>query len=128
MMKNERGFTYPLTLSLLLSFLIFFSIQIDQLLTEEKMFHETKKILLEEYYLLISIKNVERKLKLGESIAQKGTFSYQSGYVNYTADSPTGSTQKITFTLQLPSGETFVGIGYFDKNLKTLTKWIEKTS
>jgi hypothetical protein len=126
MIKNERGFTYPLTLSLLLSFLIFFSIQVDQLLTEEKMFHEQKKILLEEYYMLISIKNIERNFKSGQPIAQKGTFSYLKGNVNYAADLPTGSSQKITFTLQLPSGETFVGTGYFDKNLKTLTKWVEK--
>jgi competence protein ComGG len=127
-MKNEQGFTYPLTLSLLLSILLFFSIQIDQLLTEEKIAHETKKIYLEEYYMLISIKNVEGILQSGETLSQKGTFSYLNGYVNYAADSPTGTAQKITFTLQLPSGETFVGVGYFDKNLKTLTKWVEKTN
>ena len=126
MMKNQRGFTYPLTLSILLSFLIFFSIQVDQLLADEKMFHETKNILLEEYYMFISIKNVEGKLQTGETIAQKGTFPYLNGYVSYQADLPSGSTQKITFTLQLPSGETTVGIGYFDKNLKKLTKWVEK--
>jgi hypothetical protein len=126
MMKSQRGFTYPLTLSLLLSFLIFFSIQVEQLLAEEKMFHETKKILLEEYYMLISIKNVERKLQTGEIIAQKGAFPYLNGYVSYQADLPSGSTQKITFTLQLPTGETIVGNGYFDKNLKKLTKWVEK--
>jgi competence protein ComGG len=126
MIKNQRGFTYPLTLSLLLSFLIFFSIQVDQLLAEEKMFHETKNILLEEYYMFISMKNVEKKLQTGETIAQKGTIPYLNGTVSYQADLPSGSTQKITFTLQLPTGETIIGIGYFDKNLKRLTKWVEK--
>ncbi|MDP4105664.1 MAG: competence type IV pilus minor pilin ComGG [Bacillota bacterium] len=126
MMKNQRGFTYPLTLSLLLSFLIFFSIQVDQLLTEEKIFHETKNILLEEYYMFISMKNVEKKLQTGETIAPKGTFPYLNGSVSYQADLPSGSTQKITFTLQLRTGEIIIGIGYFDKNLKKLTKWVEK--
>jgi competence protein ComGG len=99
---------------------------VDQLLTEEKMFHETKNILMEEYYMLVSIKNVERKLQSGEPITPKGSFPYLKADVNYQADLPIGSSQKITFTLQLPSGETIVGIGYFDKNLKKLTKWIEK--
>lgn len=125
-MSNQRGFTYPLTLAILLSFLIFFSFQVEQLLTEKKMFQETKKIWLEEYYMLVSVKKIEGQLEAGEPISPKGTFHYLKGFVNYQADSPTMSTQKITFTLQLNTGETAIGFGYYDKNMKKLTKWQEK--
>lgn len=126
MIRNQTGFTYPLTLAVLMSFLLFFSVQAEQLLTEKKMYHETKIILQEEYYMLSSVKKIENKLQTGEPIASKGTFPFLKGNVNYQADVPIGSSQKITFTLQLSTGETAIGFGYFDKNLKKLTKWIEK--
>jgi hypothetical protein len=126
MIKNQNGFTYPLTLAVLITFLMFFSIQVEQLLTEKKMFRETKMILLEEYYMLSSVKKMESKYQAGEPIASKGIFLFLNGNVNFQADLPSGSTQKITFTLSLPTGETAIGFGYFDKNLKKLTKWVEK--
>lgn len=125
MSKNQKGFTYPLTLAVLISFLIFFSIQVQQLLTERKMLHETKIILQQEYYMLTTVKKMEGELS-GAPVGARGTFQFINGYVDYQADLPSGSTQKITFTLHLHSGETAVGFGYFDKNLKKLVKWIEK--
>ncbi|MCQ6278085.1 competence type IV pilus minor pilin ComGG [Bacillus sp. EB600] len=126
MSKNQKGFTYPLTLAILITFLIFFSIQVQQLLTERKMHQETKIILQQEYYMLTTVKKMEGKLQSGDLVETKGTFQFLNGYVDYQADLPSGSTQKITFTLHLHSGETAVGFGYFDKNLKKLVKWIEK--
>jgi competence protein ComGG len=79
MKKNENGFTYPLTLSILIIFLFFFSIRVEQLLSERKMAHETKKILEQEYYLLSSAKKIEKILQDGDPIQPKGTFNYNYG-------------------------------------------------
>jgi competence protein ComGG len=126
MIKSQKGFTYPLTLTILIAFLIFFSNQVEQLLTEKKLFRETKIILQEEYYMFISVEKMESKFQSGEPIAANGSFQFLSGNVNFKADLPTGNLQKITFTLKLPSGETATGFGYFDQNAKKLLKWVEK--
>jgi hypothetical protein len=126
MIKNQKGFTYALTLSILISFLVFFSIQVQQLLVEKKVYHETKIIIQQEYYMLVSVKKMEAKFQSGETIATKGTFQFHNGHVDYTADTPSGSTQRITFTLKLHSGETATGFGYYDRSLKKIIKWIEK--
>ena len=127
MIKNENGFTYPITLSILIIFLLFFSIRVEQLLSERKMALETKKILEQEYYLLTSTKKIEKILQDGDSIQPKGTFNYTNGELVFQANIPAGEIQEISFTLQLHSGEISKGIGYYDLNLKKMVKWIEKT-
>lgn len=126
MKGNEGGFTYPLTLSILVVFLFFFSIRIEQLLIERKMAHETKKIIEQEYYMLSSANKIEETLQEMGSIEPKGTFIYKYGKLDYQANTPTKGLQAVTFTLQLDSGEVSIGIGSFDIGLKKMVKWIEK--
>jgi hypothetical protein len=126
MIKNENGFTYPITLSILIIFLFFFSIRVEQLLNERKMAQETMKILEQEYYQLISVKKIEKILQDGDSIQPQGTFNYNNGRLVFQANIPAGEIQEITFTLQLHSGEISKGIGYYDLHLKKMVKWIEK--
>jgi competence protein ComGG len=104
MIKNENGFTYPITLSILIIFLFFFSIRVEQLLSERKMTQETKKILEQEYYQLISVKKIEKILQDGDSIQSTGMFNYNNGRFDFQANIPAGEIQEITFTLQLHSG------------------------
>jgi hypothetical protein len=125
MKKDENGFTYPLTLSILIIFLFFFSIRVEQLLSERKMAHETKKILEQEYYMLSSAKKIEKILQDGGPIELKGTFDYKYGKLDYQANIPTNELQEITFNLQLDSGEISKEIGYFDIRSKKMVKWIE---
>jgi hypothetical protein len=125
MRNNQKGFTYPLTLCLLILFLLFFSMHIEQLLTERKMAHETALILREEYYFFSSLKKIEELFQTGGNIPAKGTISYEFGSMDYEAEPPTGYVQKVNFTLRLDSGETIIGRGFFDTRTKKLTKWVE---
>jgi hypothetical protein len=125
MRKRENGFTYPFTLIVLLLFLTFFSVKVEELLTERKMTHETSIILQQEYYIFSSIKKVEHLYQTGTPIQTKGTILYINGKMEYQPDKPIGNVQIINFTLRLYSGETLIGRGYFETDLKHLTKWVE---
>jgi hypothetical protein len=125
MRKSERGFTYPLTLVVFILFLSIFSFRVEQLLSERNLSHETTVILQEEYYFHSSFKKIEKILQSGGVIPVKGSFSYQKGIMEYQADIPIGSVQRIIFTLKLQSGETVSGRGFFDLATKRMIKWAE---
>ena len=125
MSNDERGFTYPLTLVLLILFLSVFSFHVEQLLTERKLAHETYLILQEEYYFHSSFKKTESILQSGAMIPAKGTFSYSNGSMGFQADSPIGTVQKINYTLKMNTGETVTGRGFFDIASKRMIKWTE---
>ncbi|MEH7417695.1 competence type IV pilus minor pilin ComGG [Neobacillus drentensis] len=125
MKRNENGFTYPLTLCTLLLFLIFFSMHIEQLLSERKMALETTEILKQEYYFLSSAKKVESIYQLRSTIPAKGTFVYANGTMNYRVENPSSLIQIVDFTLILDSHDAIAGYGYFDSRSKTLIKWLE---
>ncbi|MEH7013930.1 competence type IV pilus minor pilin ComGG [Neobacillus niacini] len=125
MRNNEQGFTYPLTLAVLILFLSLFSFRVEQLLTERKLSYETTLILQEEYYFHSSIKKVEEIMRSGGVIPSKGSFSYLKGDMGYQADSPIGTVQKINFTLRMHTGETVIGRGFFDIVSRKMIKWTE---
>lgn len=124
MRKNQKGFTYPLTLCVLLVFLLFFSIRVEQLLTEKKVANQTAILLQEEYYFLSSIKKVESIYKSNGTIRTKGSFKFVNGTMDYEAEVPINSVQKVNFTLRFDSGITVIGCGYFDTKLKRIVKWM----
>lgn len=125
MRSSERGFTYPLTLVVLILFLSIFSFRVEQLLSERKLSYETTVILQEEYYFHSSFKKIEKLLQSGGVVPVKGSFSYQKGIMGYQADIPIGSVQKINFTLKMHTGETVAGRGFFDLAAKKMIKWAE---
>lgn len=125
MRKNEQGFTYPLTLIVLILFFTLFTFRVDLLLTERKLYYETDVILQEEYYFHSSTKKVEKILQSAGVIPAKGTFTYQKGSMVYQAESPIGTIQKINFTLTMNTGEIVVGRGFFDITSKKMVKWAE---
>ncbi|WP_251551361.1 competence type IV pilus minor pilin ComGG [Neobacillus muris] len=125
MRHREEGFIYPLTLCLLIVFLLFFSIQIGQLTAQRKQSHEAGSILLEEYYLHSSVTKIENLLLAGENIPAKGIIVYQKGKIDYTAETPNGTVQRVNFTLTLQSGESVFARGYFDTGMKKFIRWVE---
>jgi ComG operon protein 7 len=126
MNNNEKGFTYPLTLCLLIIFLVFFSMNIEKLLSEQKLAHETAVILRQEYYFHSSVRKLEMAFQTDGTFPEKGTFRFVSGTIDYQAEPLTGYIQKVNFTLRLnTSGETVIGRGFFDTRTKSLSKWIE---
>ncbi|MED4228631.1 competence type IV pilus minor pilin ComGG [Neobacillus cucumis] len=125
MKSDERGFTYPLTLCTLLLFLIFFSMHIEQLLSEHKMAVETATIFKQEYYFLSSAKKVESLYQTRGTMPAKGTFVYVNGTMDYKSETPSAYVQIVDFTLVLHLREPIVGYGYFDTRSKSLIKWVE---
>jgi hypothetical protein len=123
--RNEKGFTYPLTLVMLLLFLLVFSFKVEQLLTERKLVHETTIILQQEYYLHTTVKKIEKELQSAGTLPMQGKYSYLNGEVTYQTSAPSGSLQNILFTLRMKTGETVVARGFFDTNTKRLLKWTE---
>jgi hypothetical protein len=125
MRKNEQGFTYPLTLVVLIIFLTFFSFRVEQLLTERKLSYQTAIILQEEYYFHSSVRKIEKIMQTGGVIPIRGSFSFLKGSMAYQAETPIGKIQKVNFTLRMHSGETVGGRGFFDTASKKMTKWTE---
>ncbi|WP_066064273.1 competence type IV pilus minor pilin ComGG [Neobacillus soli] len=125
MKNNQQGFTYPLTLCLIILFLLFFSFRVEQLLTDRKMAHEKETILKEDYYILSSVKKTEGIFQTGGTIPAKGKFTFVFGSMDFQAEAPAGSVKKVNFTLNLKSGETIIGRGFFDTKSKKLIKWAE---
>jgi competence protein ComGG len=126
MRKNKNGFTYPLTLMILLLFLTFFTVKAEKLLSEKRLTRETTIILQEEYYIHTSVTKIVKMYQLCTPIPAKGIMMYAKGTMEYQSEKPIGTVQKINFTLRLFSGETFLGIGYFDVSSKRIVKWVEK--
>lgn len=124
-MRNEQGFTYPLTLAVLLLFIMVFTFRVEQILSEKKLAHETEKVLQEEYYFHSTVRKVEKIMQSTGTIPPRGTFPYRNGNMEYQAELPIGTTQKINFTLKMKSGGTLIGRGYFEINSKRLIKWTE---
>lgn len=126
MRNSEKGFTYPLTLCVLIIFLLFFSLQVEQLLTEKKMVHETFIILQQEYYALSSVKKVEMLYQSTGTPPAKGTFVFKNGSMEFKMETPNGNVQKVIFTLRLNTGEIITEYGFFDTSSKRLQKWLER--
>jgi hypothetical protein len=124
-MGNEKGFTYPLTLTILILFLLVFSFRVEQLLTERKLSHESAVILQEEYYFQSSFRKIETIMLSGNTIPTAGSFPFLKGSMGYQADSPIGAIQKVNFTLRMHSGEIIRGRGFFDLSSKKMIKWVE---
>ncbi|WP_158587506.1 competence type IV pilus minor pilin ComGG [Neobacillus notoginsengisoli] len=122
---NDRGFTYPLTLAFLLAISVFLAMASELLLIEEKMSKESEAILLEEYYLLSSLKKTESALQKDASLS-KGSFSYERGTVRYTIASDAPGLLKVTLIVTIGNAHTVEGYGYYDTAMKKMIKWMEK--
>jgi len=126
MKNNEKGFTYPLTLCLLIIFLLFVTSRMELLVRERQISNETKTFLKKEYYLLAAVKKSERILQSGESFQNSGIYQFQTGKVSWIQETQTGGGFKITFNLLMDSGETSVGVATYDYVAKKMIKWVEK--
>ncbi len=125
MRKSNQGFTYPLTLCLLILFTLFFSMHVNQLISEIKIAHETTALLQQDYYFLSSVKKLQSLFQTSGSIPAKGTMVYSNGTMDYQAETPSGFEQKVNFTLILKNREPISGHGYFDTRSKKVVKWVE---
>ncbi|MEI2403802.1 competence type IV pilus minor pilin ComGG [Niallia taxi] len=123
MRKCQRGFIYPVTLSIFLLFLSCFLVITSLFLTEKRMYHNSKELLVQEYYFMSSVKAVEKELQMGE-YAQQGALQLKKGTVDYSIEQTTDTILKVEYRLRTKNVET-VGYSYFDRLENKMTKWVE---
>ncbi|EIJ78845.1 hypothetical protein PB1_14844 [Bacillus methanolicus PB1] len=126
MIKNEHGFTFPLSYSLFLVLSVFLLIHAEQYLSEKKLLQETESILKQEYYMMSSVKKMEAMLQENPYLQSGGIFQYTNGKVYYKVNHVTNSIIQAAFELKLDSGEEFHGFCFYDKDLMKMIKWVEK--
>lgn len=127
MLRNEKGFTYPLTFCLILLISLLLTTYLEQFLAEKRLNKESAIILKQEYYFLSSVMNVENELlQLGEDAAPSGQFIYSVGQVEYRTEKLSEVLLKVTFDLRMDRLPVVSGIGYYDREAGKMIKWIEK--
>jgi hypothetical protein len=122
---GEQGFTYPLSLSVLVFFSLFLLILVEQNVIERRFYKETETILLSEYYFQAAVVEAEQLLNR-EELAQTGKFEYRDGEVRFDRRILSQGMEEVTFTLKLKTGEQWFGNAQYDHGKKKFVKWVEK--
>ena len=126
MLRNQKGFTYPLTLCLLILLSTTLIIQIEQYITEKKMLNETETILKQDYYFLSTIEWLQSQLALSDPITPTGSLDYHDGQVSYTIVELSEKELEIKLTVTMKRGNVVVvGSAFYDKGLGKIVKWNE---
>ncbi|TRZ37602.1 hypothetical protein CEQ21_19345 [Niallia circulans] len=123
MTKCQNGFIYPITLAIFLLVLSFFLVITSLFLTEKRIHHNSKELLVQEYYFMSSVKAVEKELQLDE-YGQQGALPFEKGSVEYSIEQTTDTILKVEYRLRTKTVET-VGYSYFDRHENKMTKWVE---
>lgn len=124
-MMNERGFVYPVTLVIFTLFSLFLLMQWNQYVTEKRFSADIKYHEKKQFYFLQSIKKLEGLLS-GDALLKEGSFKYKDGVVSYKTNEMGGNLVQVTFYVEIDSREEMIGLGYFDRDLKRMIKWMEK--
>ena len=126
MIRNEKGFSYPLTFCVILLAFVVLSIQLELYVSERKMTNETVAMLKQEYYFLSAVKGIEEQFLEEESVKVSGVYSFMDGEVNYQTVKVTDSLYRVTFRLKIMDLQEIEGTGYYDKDFQKMIKWNEK--
>ena len=71
--------------------------------------------------------NVENELlQLEEDVYPTGLYIFSEGKVEYRSEKLMEGLLKVTFDLRMDGRQVVSGIGYYDRELKKMIKWIEK--
>ncbi|UII54831.1 hypothetical protein LS684_14345 [Cytobacillus spongiae] len=125
MRVNEKGMIYPITYSLLIVVSFFLLIVTEQYVTEKKILAENKQLLKQEYYMLCSVREMEKILQNGAA-SSSGELHFHDGVVQYEQVAITSALTQVTFKLYLEANMEILGFGYYDQDLKKMIKWVEK--
>lgn len=126
MRQKEKGFTYPFVLMIVILFSLFFTLQLQFYLSEKRLFHESKTILIQEYYMHTAVKKIEASLQSNSLSIGTGEYLFHNGSANYRIETYSSSLLKTTVTIKLDTMEEIVGFVYYDKNQKKMIKWVER--
>jgi hypothetical protein len=126
MLRNQKGFTYPLTLCLLILLSTILTIQMEQNLIEKRMLNETEYILKQDYYFLSAIEWLQSQLALSDPTPTTGSLDYNDGRVSYNIIELSEKELEIKLYLTMKSGNEVVeGSAFYDKSLGKIVKWNE---
>ncbi|WP_306009028.1 competence type IV pilus minor pilin ComGG [Bacillus sp. MMSF_3328] len=128
MLRNEKGFAFPVSLSILLASCLSLLILLGQNVSEAELLNEKEQILKQDYYLLSSVKRLERHLADVEEdeTLQLGSFIFKEGTVTYSMTELAGSLFEISFTLAIESQKPIVSYAFYDRDRGKMIKWTEK--
>jgi hypothetical protein len=126
MPPNQKGFTYPLLLMVIILLSFFFTYQVQFYLAEKRILYQTAIILKQEYYMLSAVKKVEAILQSSTPKIGISQYVFHDSMVTYRIENQSESLLKITITLKLNSLEEAVGYAYYDKGIMKITKWVER--
>ena len=126
MLRNQKGFTYPLTLCLLILLSTTLTIQIEQYITEKRMLNETETILKQDYYFLSTIESLQSQIAISDPMPTTGFLDFNDGQVSYTIVELSEKELEIKLILTMKRGNGEVeGSAFYDKSLGKIVKWNE---
>jgi hypothetical protein len=126
MRQNEKGFTYPVVLMLIVLFCLYLSFQIQFYLSEKRLYQESTYILKQEYYMHTTVKRVEKLLQNNLVTVGTGQFVFNTNSANYRIEVYSTNLLKVTITIKLNTLIEVTSYAYYDKNLKKMIKWVER--
>ena len=126
MLRNQKGFTYPLTLCLLILLSTTLTIQIEQYITEKRMLNETETILKQDYYFLSTIELLQSQIAISDPMPTTGFLDFNDGQISYTIVELSEREIEIKLILTMKRGNGEVeGSAFYDKSLGKIVKWNE---
>ena len=126
MLRNQKGFTYPITLSLLILLSTTLTIQIEQYITEKRMLTETETILKQDYYFLSTIELLQSKIAISDPMPTIGFLDFNDGQISYTIVELSERELEIKLILTMKRGNGEVeGSAFYDKSLGKIVAWNE---
>ena len=126
MLRNQKGFTYPLTLCLLILLSTTLTIQIEQYITEKRMLNETETILKQDYYFLSTIELLQSQIAISDPMPTTGFLDFNDGQVSYTIVELSEKELEIKLVLTMKRGNGEVeGSAFYDKSLGKIVTWNE---
>lgn len=126
MIRNEKGFSYPLTFCVILLAFVVLTIHFELYVSEKRIIKESVTMLKQEYYFLSAMQWTEELFFKEDHEEVSGIYSFSDGEVNYHSVKVTDSLYRVTFTLAMRNLPEITGFGYYDKELKKMIKWNEK--
>ena len=126
MIRNNKGFIYPLSLCVYILFIYFLFILYGIYVNKKGIEVSVKNSNMQEYYFLSTLKEIEYELSTEEHPELSGTKTFLHGDVFYTIEKNSRTTFKIDYQLIMKAGiKPIYAISYFDTEQNKMTKWIE---
>ncbi|WP_019154485.1 competence type IV pilus minor pilin ComGG [Robertmurraya massiliosenegalensis] len=123
---NDRGFTFPVTLCVLLLFTGFLAVHFHQYSIEKSFQFELAEFERNQFMFMQSLKKVENQLSNAEEVERTGIFYFENGTVTYQINELDNAQLQILFRLVTSSGAELEGFGYYDQHIEKMVKWLER--